>query len=135
MIYIRGMKNYSINIKDGDVLTKIYRLTANAAVQRGDALQVATPDNVDLLTGFINDGRAVLIGALERYSTGGLNYSMPENWPDMSGDIKELAEIFLVNYAIAKWYELNGTGERFIATANEALMAISPLLNKRNKPI
>ena len=139
-VYICHMNQYSISIKEDDeggkegILTKVYRLTANAAVQRGDALRVATADNKDMLTQFINEGKRFLNDALGRYSTGDLGYSMPENWPDRSSDINDLGESFLVNYSIAKWYELNGTGERFISSANEALEEIARILNKRIKP-
>lgn len=139
-VYICYMKNYAITLQEEDkngkegILTKVYRLTANAAVQRGDALRVATEDNKDMLTQFINEGKRLLNDALGRYSTGDLDYSMPENWPDRSSDIDDLSESFLVNYSIAKWYELNGTGERFISSANEALEEIVDILGKRTKP-
>lgn len=128
------MKQYSISIKEENVLKEIYRLTANAAVQRGDAQHVATEDNKDILLRFIAEGARLLEKAIGRYSTGGTGYSMPENWPDRSSDIDGLSESFLVNYSIAKWYELNGTGERFISSANEALEEIARILNKRIKP-
>lgn len=129
------MKQFFIEIDDNDVLKKVYRLTANAAVQRGDAQAVATEDNIDMLNVFIEDGKKLLEKALGRYSTGGLGYSMPENWKDRSEDINGHADTFLKNYVLSKWYELNGTGERFIAMANEALECIVLILNKREKPI
>ena len=132
-MYLWGMKQYTI--KTGDVAEEVYRLTANAAVQRGDAQAVATEDNKDLIDVFIKDGELLLEKALGRNSTGELGYSMPENWKDRSKDIKDHADTFLKNYALAKWYELNGTGDRFIAMANEALECIVSILNKREKPI
>ena len=132
-MYLWGMKQYTITT--GDIATEVYRLTANAAVQRGDAQAVATGDNKDLIDVFIKDGELLLEKALGRYSTGELGYSMPENWKDRSKDINDHADTFLKNYALAKWYELNGTGERFIAMANEALECIVSILNKREKPI
>lgn len=129
------MKQFFIEIDDNDVLKKVYQLTANAAVQRGDAQAVATEDNIDMLNVFIEDGKKLLEKALGRYSTGGLGYSMPENWKDRSEDINGHADTFLKNYVLSKWYELNGTGERFIAMANEALECIVLILNKREKPI
>lgn len=127
------MKQYTI--ETGDVATEVYRLTANAAVQRGDAQAVATEDNEDLINVFIEDGKKLLEKALGRYSTGGIGYSMPENWMDRSKDINSHADTFLKNYVLAKWYELNGTGERFIAMANEALECIVSILEKRTKPL
>lgn len=127
------MKQYTI--ETGDIATEVYRLTANAAVQRGDAQAVATEDNGDLINVFIEDGKKLLEKALGRYSTGDLGYSMPENWMDRSEDINGHADTFLKNYVLAKWYELNGTGERFIAMANEALECIVSILEKRMKPL
>lgn len=132
-VYLWGMKQYTITT--GDIATEVYRLTANAAVQRGDAQAVATEDNEDLINVFIEDGKKLLEKALGRYSTGGLGYSMPENWADRSEDINGHADTFLKNYVLAKWYELNGTGERFIAMANEALECIVSILEKRTKPL
>ena len=127
------MKQYTI--ETGDVATEVYRLTANAAVQRGDAQAVATEDNGDLINVFIEDGKKLLEKALGRYSTGDLGYSMPENWMDRREDINGHADTFLKNYVLSKWYELNGTGERFIAMANEALECIVSILEKRTKPL
>lgn len=127
------MKQYTI--ETGDIATEVYRLTANAAVQRGDAQAVATEDNEDLINAFIEDGKKLLEKALGRYSTGGLGYSMPENWTDRREDINGHADTFLKNYVLSKWYELNGTGERFIAMANEALECIVSILEKRTKPL
>lgn len=127
------MKQYTITT--GDIATEVYRLTANAAVQRGDAQAVATKDNEDLINVFIEDGKKLLEKALGRYSTGNLGYSMPENWNDRSEDINGHADTFLKNYVLSKWYELNGTGERFVNAANEALECIVAILNKREKPI
>ena len=127
------MKQYTITT--GDIATEVYRLTANAAVQRGDAQAVATEDNMDLINVFIEDGKKLLEKALGRYSTGDLGYSMPENWMDRREDINGHADTFLKNYVLSKWYELNGTGERFIAMANEALECIVSILEKRTKPL
>ena len=132
-MYLWDMKQYMITTDD--IATEVYRLTANAAVQRGDAQAVATEDNEDLINIFIEDGKKLLEKALGRYSTGELGYSMPENWKDRSEDINGHAYVFLKNYALAKWYELNGTGERFVNAANEALECIVLILNKREKPI
>ena len=135
------MKQYTIKITLDDepgkesIATAVYRLTANAAVQRGDANAVATEDNEDLINVFIEDGKKLLEKALGRYSTGNFGYSMPENWKDRSKDINGYADTFLKNYVLSKWYELNGTGERFIAMANEALECIVSILEKRTKPL
>lgn len=140
-VYICYMKKYAITLQEEDkdgkegILTKVYRLTANAAVQRGDALRVATADNKDMLTQFINEGKRSLNDALGRYSTGDLGYSMPENWPDRKADIDKMAENYLVNITLAKWYELTETGDKFREEAAVALEFIVFTLNIRNKPL
>lgn len=129
------MKMYDIGTSEDNILANVYRLTANAAQQRGDAVHVATADNKDMLKQYMEEGEVLLEKAFGRYTAGSRKYSMPENWPDRSAEITDLAETFLTNYAIAKWYELNGTGERFIEVANAALVQIAEELNKRSKPI
>jgi hypothetical protein len=134
------MIDYVINITTVDsdakdsVATAVYRFTANAALQRNDAQAVATEDNEAMVNVFIEDGKKLLEKALGRYSTGALAYSMPDTWPDRHEEVDSYADTFLKNYALAKWYELNGTGERFINAANEALENIVTILGKRTKP-
>lgn len=128
------MTEYTINIEDNDVLVRVYNQTANAALQRGDALHVATEDNKDIITQFITEGKKLLNKALGRYSSGSLTYLMPGNWPNRSSEVDEIAKSFLAHYSTAKWYELNGTGDRFINDANEMLVELSNILGKRNKP-
>lgn len=128
------MKPFNINISDDVVLKGVYRLTANAAVQRGDAQHVASVDNEGMLLQFMGEGKRVLAKSFGRYSAGELRYSMPDEWPDRSADVNALAVVVLTNYVIAKWYELNGTGDRFLNVANEALNEIVTILGKRVKP-
>ena len=140
-VYICYMKKYAITLQEEDkdgkesILTKVYRLTANAAVQRGDALRVATEDNKDMLQQFMTEGLKLIERAFGRYYTGTMKYSMPENWPNMREDINEQVETGLVNYILAKWYELNGTGDKYMAVFSEVLTNIANILNKREKPI
>ena len=132
------MKQYEVSITEELVLKGVYQLTANAAVQRGDAQHVATVDNKNMLLQFLGEGKKSLEKAFGRYSVGVVGdkfyYSMPGEWPDRSAEVNSLSEIFLMNYAIAKWYELHGTGDRFLSAANEALNEIIVMLGKRNKP-
>lgn len=131
------MQDKTIDIAVSDVCTEVYLMTANAAQQRGDINNVATADNVRVISQFVESGKLLLEKSLGRYSTGIINgtigYSMPDNWPDRSEEIDGYAKVFLANYAIARWYELNGTGDRFVAMANEALGNIVLILSKRNK--
>lgn len=131
------MQDKTIDIAVNDVCTEVYLMTANAAQQRGDINNVATADNVRVISQFIESGKLLLEKSLGRYSTGIKNgtigYSMPDNWPDRSEEVDGYAKVFLANYAIARWYELNGTGDRFVAMANEALGNIVLILSKRSK--
>ena len=128
------MKTYTIDIED-TIYNKVYRLTANAAVQRGDALAVATEDNKDLLQQFMTEGFKLIERAFGRYYQGEMKYSMPENWPNLKKEIDEQVETGLVNYILAKWYELNGAGEKYMAVFSEVLTNIANILNQREKPI
>lgn len=128
------MTEYTISVTDS-VFESVYRLTANAAVQRGDAQAVATEDNKDMLQQFKDEGLKLLEMAFGRYYVGNGKYSMPSNWPNLSADIDALAEKAMTNYILAKWYELNGTGDKYMAVFNEVLTNIANILNKREKPI
>ncbi len=132
------MKTYDVEIiEDGknSLYEKVYRLTANAAVQRGDAKAVATEDNKDMLQQFATEGFKLMERAFGRYYKGEMKYSMPENWPNMKKEINEQVETGLVNYILAKWYELNGAGDKYMAAFSEVLTNIANILNKREKPI
>ena len=128
------MTEYTISVTDS-VLDSVYRLTANAAVQRGDAQAVATEDNKDMLQQFKDEGFKLLGMAFGRYYVGDGRYSMPSNWPNLSADINALAEKAMANYILAKWYELNGAGDKYMAVFSEVLTNIANILNKREKPI
>ena len=73
------MKSYEVNIVEKDIFDAVYNITANAAVQRGDAAHVATEDNKGILQEFLEKGKALVSAALGRYGNG-LEYSMPANW-------------------------------------------------------
>lgn len=126
------MTEKTINVTD-NILECVYRLTANAAVQRGDAQAVATEDNIDMLQQFMTEGLKLIERAFGRYYQGKMKYSMPENWPNLKTEIDEQVETGLVNYILAKWYELNGAGEKYMAVFNEVLANIVLILSKRTK--
>ena len=128
------MTEYIISVTDS-VFESVCRLTANAAVQRGDAQAVATEDNKDMLQQFKDEGFKLLEMAFGRYFVGNGKYSMPSNWPNLSADIDDLSEKAMTNYIVAKWYELNGTGHKYMAVFTEVLTNIANILNKREKPI
>lgn len=126
------MTEYTISVTDS-VFESVYRLTANAAVQRGDAQAVATEDNKDMLQQFKDEGFKLLEKAFGRYYVGDGKYSMPSNWPNLSADINALAEKAVTNFILAKWYELNGAGESFHKIVNETFDIIALILGKRVK--
>ena len=126
---------YLVDIKSYGVLAEVCRLTANAALQRGDAAHVATSDNRELIERWIDEGKRFVEKALGRYSKGNMKYSMPYEWPNRSEEVNGMAELFLVNYALAKWFELWAEGPRYVEAANVALESIRGILNRREKPI
>ena len=132
--YFCCMATNAIQITDDEVLTCVYRTTANAALQRGDGAHVATVDNVLLLGQFLKEGKLLLNSALGRYYAGDLRYVVPSEWAGSADEIKNLSVAFLANYVTAKWLELYSTGERYIVVANEALNEVKLILSKRNKP-
>lgn len=131
-----------LTISYNTVATEVYRLTANAARERGEQLHIATEDNELMVYRFIEEGGNALANAFGRYleeamiatTSMTIDYAMPTGWK-WNEEVKEAAEMFLTNYAIAKWYEMAGTGERFLKAADAAIVCVKNLLDKRIKPV
>lgn len=135
------MTQFTINIAITEIANAVYRLTANAEKERGDDAHIATADNEDLISGFVVDGVHLLNDAVEFYGSAqksGENVSivvdMPTNWPNEGEILKDTARVFLENYAVARWFELSGTADRFNNAANVALERLAKILEKRTKP-
>lgn len=116
-------------------------MTANAERERGDDAHVATSDNESIVHAFIADAAVLLDEAVERYgscSAEGINVdvsiSMPGNWDGDETTLANAARVYLENYAVARWFELSGTAERFNNAAGMALARVKKLLDKRRKP-
>lgn len=137
------MKDFSITIAYADIAAEVYRLTANAAMERGDGLHSATEDNAEVVNGFISDGGKFVRKAFGRYmknfsSENGfsVDYSMPDNWKEAETEIKELCIQALVYYSAAKWLGLSGgDGGAFLTVMSSALELLETVLDKRKKPI
>lgn len=134
------MKVYSVNLDLEERAKDVYRLTANAAKERGDDDHVATEDNAEMVNRLFAAAMPMLKMAFGRYfvssEQGKIEYGMPENWFADEAAVAECCAEFLANYGVAKWFELSGgTGERFIQAANDALEALNLALYKRVKPI
>ena len=121
-----GMKSYKIQIVEDDIFDTVYNITANAAVQRGDAARVSTEDNKAILQEFLTEGKEVVSAALGRYGNG-LDYSMPDNW-DYKDEIDKRVNAFLVDYVLTSWMGL-------VAQVEKPVLELKQILNKRNKPI
>ena len=121
------MKAYEVKIEKEKIYKAVYNITANAAQQRGDALHVATEDNINILEEFLEEGRAVVAAALGKYGNGGVKYSMPASW-DFKEEVDEKAHAFLVGYIVARWMGLT-------AQVEIPVLELMSILNKRNKPI
>jgi hypothetical protein len=63
-----------------------------------------------------------------------LTYEMPDNWGGSNEDVADLTVMFMRNFILAKWFEMNGTGERFEEAAREAAQEIKRILDKRVRP-
>ena len=120
------MKSHEVKISEEDVYSAVYNITANAAVQRGDAAHVATEDNRDILAEFLAEGEEKVAAALGRYGNG-LKYSMPDNW-DYKDEIDKRVNAFVVDYVLASWMGL-------VAQTEKPVLELMTILNKRNKPI
>lgn len=120
------MKNYEVTINEEGIYTAVYNITANAAVQRGDAAHVATEDNKGVLKEFLEKGKAFIGPALGRYGSG-LKYSMPASW-SFKDEIDERVNAFLVDYVMASWVGL-------VAEVEKPVLELLSILNKRNKPL
>jgi hypothetical protein len=134
------MKNYEVAIDKEKIYKAVYNITANAAVQRGDAAHVATEDNKLILQEFLEKGKALVSAALGRYGNGieypiengvklpsVLKYSMPENW-DWKDELDERVNAFLADYITALWMGLT-------AEVTMPVLELMSILNKRKKPI
>lgn len=137
------MKEYAFTLEiDKDIRSQVYRLTANAAMERGDAVHVATEDNEDIIERFVVAALPVLRGAFGRYEakvflSGDVEVivNMPDNWNGSVDELRDLCRDFLVNMAVAGWFGLSGSGENFVSAANVALSGIGLLMEKRLKPV
>lgn len=135
------MENVSISITKSSVAEAVYRLTANAESERGDNAHVATSDNEGIVFAFVDDAAVLLDEAVERYGRcdveGGnvvVSIDMPSNWGGDESVMTNAARVYLENYAVARWFELSGTAERFNNAAEVALMRVKQILDKRTKP-
>lgn len=136
------MQKKSIEIEKNDICEAVYMLTANAERERGDNAHVATEDNVALLCSFIDDAVSLLGRAVEYYGTTSVTeflvkveLEMPGNWRNDVAAVKEAARVFLANYVVARWFELNGTADRFNLAMEQAGERIKRLLEYRKKPV
>ena len=133
------MRSYSVVINNSMLCEEVFRITANAAKERGDALHAATEEDKALIEGFIAGAMPVLRTAFGRFIDGaanvGIGYSMPENWKVDVVTVSYCCNEFLTNYALARWYELSGVANGCMNAANAALEALRLCLGKRVKPI
>lgn len=132
------MKNIVCRIPKGDVFEDVYRVTANAAQQSGNALRVATEDNRELLEVFYREVRGEVVMVLFEFAYADeeecVNFSLPENWDsslekNLSGRLRDS----MLYGVLARWYALSGDsiyGAMFEGVMEE----IAEILHKRVKP-
>lgn len=132
----KKMKSYSVLIDYEELCEVVYRITANAAKERGDALHVATEEDKDLIEGFFSAAMPALRTAFGKYLTGGsISYSMPENWSNDELTVGYCCTEYLVDVALARWFEMSGVANAYMNAARGAIEALVLCLNKRKKPI
>lgn len=133
------MRSYSVLIDYSELCVEVFRITANAAKERGDALHVATEEDKDLIESFFSAAMPALRTAFGRFLEGvddaGFKYLMPENWKVDEETVKECCNGFLVSIALAKWFELSGIANGYVNAAQVAMEALRLCLNMRKKPI
>lgn len=133
------MRSYTVTIDKDALCVEVFRITANAAKERGDALHAATEEDKDLIEGFFSAAMPALRAGFGRFlegeENGGIGYSMPENWKVDEVTVRYCCTEFLTNYALARWYELSGVANGCMNAANAALEALRLCLNMRKKPI
>lgn len=133
------MKSYTVTIDKDALCVEVFRITANAAKERGDALHVATEEDKDLIEGFFSAAMPALRAGFGRFLEGvddsGFKYLMPENWKVDEETVKECCNGFLVSIALAKWFELSGIANGYVNAAQVAMEALRICLNMRKKPI
>lgn len=140
------MTKYVVTFDNRAAKEAVFMYTANAALQRGDGRAVATEDDEAILNGLAKDGKRMLRDVFGRYykswtetlKDGGmveaLTYEMPDNWGGNNEDVADLTVMFMRNFILTKWFEMNGTGERFEEMAREAAQEIKRILDKRVRP-
>lgn len=135
LLYLHAMKIIECSKSQEEVLTEVMRISANAALQRGDAAHVATEDNEELLGAFFEEVKAEVVLLLSKYINSDLAFSMPENWDfSLEKTLKAIVKSVLVYGVLAKWYALSGDsvyGDMFSSTIEEILS----ILRKRVKPV
>lgn len=135
------MREVTISIQKAMVAGAVYRLTANAEVERNDNAHVATDDNRSFVFAVIDDATHLLSDAVMRYGYAtataddvNIVIYMPANWGGEVGALENAIRVFVENYAIAKWFELSGSAENYNLAQVAALQSVKNILEKRNKP-
>lgn len=131
----------TITISKEKISEAVYRLTANAEMERGDEAHIATEDNAAVVMGFVDDAAHLLSDVVSFYGdaiTDGdsvvVTLNMPSHWGGNTDVATDAIRVFLENYTIARWFELSGTADRFNNAASAALVALKKVLDKRLKP-
>lgn len=131
------------------ICANVYMVTANAAQQSGGVVNAATVDNTGIVASLVAEGVAEVCKAFGRYFCSvrtvyengellnnpaiiskDITYSTPANWLENEAGLMDCVELFLTNYAVARWYNL--AQKEFPAKADYD--EIINILSKRNKP-
>lgn len=125
---------FSIDIVLGNVLAEVKRISANAALQRGDAAHVATDDNDTLLEKFFAQVQNEMVASI-KYAKKPTEFEVPANWDSSLKDsVQERVNDALIYGVLAHWYSLSAESvysQMFAGCIEE----INVLLNRRVKPV
>ena len=135
------MTEIPITIAKETIARAVYRLTANAEMERGDDSHVATKDNEAFIFAIIDDAAHILSDTIMRYgyATAGadnieITVYMPSNWGGDGDVLLSAMRVFVENFVLAKWFGLSGSAESYNLAQERALQSVKSVLEKRIKP-
>lgn len=139
------MKTLTIDITQDDIIGEVAKICAfvgSKEYQEGtplyDAVRI-TEQETPLLTEHIASAKRILLSRFNRFAenTGaGVALLLPDEYPLHDDAIKKEARDFIVNYVVAKWFEIaiKGRAEEYRQFATTNLVTLEREIYTRRKP-